>query len=125
MAEKLEDLNLPLTVVSRIIKDALPAGVSVTKEARIGLAKVASVFVLYVTSASTNVAKKAGRRTLVGQDVLDAMEDIEFEKFVEHLRDCLETYKVSVKHKKDQVAAKKKDDDNQTESLTESLDMDE
>lgn len=26
MAEKIEDLNLPLAVISRLVKDALPAG---------------------------------------------------------------------------------------------------
>ena len=26
MAEKIEDLNLPLSIISRLVKDALPAG---------------------------------------------------------------------------------------------------
>lgn len=121
MAEKLEDLNLPMSVVTRITKDALPSGILVTKEARTGLAKVASVFVLYVTSASTNVAKKAGRRTISGQDILDAMEDIEFDNFVQPLKEFLEIYKSSMKNKKESAAKKKNEntDENQSESLTE------
>lgn len=122
MAERLEDLNLPISVVSRLVKEALPDGISIAKEARTGLAKVASVFVLYVTSASTNVAKKAGRKTLTGQDVLDAMEDIEFEKFIEPLKESLEIYKASLKLKKGITAAKKKDqEDERDQELSEIL----
>jgi DNA polymerase epsilon subunit 3 len=42
MAERLEDLNLPNTVITRIIKEALSDGVSIAKEARTAFAKSAS-----------------------------------------------------------------------------------
>lgn len=32
MAEKIEDLNLPLAVISRLVKDALPAGAGKYKQ---------------------------------------------------------------------------------------------
>lgn len=44
MVEKIADLNLPNSVVTRLIKDALPDGVNVGKEARIAIAKAASIF---------------------------------------------------------------------------------
>lgn len=50
MAERPEDLNLPNAVVARIIKEALPTGINVGKDARIAISKAASVFVLYATS---------------------------------------------------------------------------
>lgn len=50
MAERPEDLNLPNAVVTRIIKEVLPAGVNVGKDARLAISKAASVFVLYATS---------------------------------------------------------------------------
>lgn len=107
MAEKLEDLNLPMTVVSRIVKEALPDGVAVAKEARTGLAKAASVFVLYVTSAATIIMKKHKKKTLTGQDVLDAMHDIEFDRFMEPLAEALQQYKQAASARKS--AGKKKD----------------
>lgn len=109
MAEKLEDLNLPLTVVTRIVKEALPEGISISKEGRTGLAKAASVFVLYVTSAATNVVKNNKRKALTGQDVLEAMADIEFDRFVEPLREALEQYKMAASAKK-LASGKKKDE---------------
>ncbi|XP_068624525.1 DNA polymerase epsilon subunit 3 [Battus philenor] len=118
MAEKLEDLNLPLTVVTRIVKEALPEGVSISKEARTGLAKAASVFVLYVTSAATNIVKNNKRKALTGQDVLEAMKDIEFDRFVEPLSDALENYKQALSAKKS-GAGKKKEDTEDTEMIEE------
>lgn len=50
MAERPEDLNLPNAVVTRIIKEAIPPGVNIGKDARLAISKAASVFVLYATS---------------------------------------------------------------------------
>ena len=116
MAEKLEDLNLPMTVVTRIVKEALPEGVSISKEARTGLAKAASVFVLYVTSAATNIVKNKKRKGLTGQDVLEAMRDIEFDRFVEPLGEYLEQYKQMVSARKS-GAGKKKDEGEEVEMI--------
>lgn len=44
MVEKIADLNLPNSVVTRIIKEALPDGINIGKEARIAIAKAASIF---------------------------------------------------------------------------------
>lgn len=41
MAEKPEDLNLPMAVVTRITKEALPDGCMISKEARLALSKAA------------------------------------------------------------------------------------
>ncbi|KAF3686777.1 DNA polymerase epsilon subunit 3 [Channa argus] len=93
MAERPEDLNLPNAVISRIIKEALPDGVNVSKEARRAISQAASVFVLYATSCANNFAMKAKRKTLNAGDVLAAMEEMEFERFLEPLREALEVYK--------------------------------
>lgn len=90
MAEKLEDLNLPISVVSRLIKDALPDGTIVSKEARTAIARAASVFVLYLTSSSNNVAFKNKKKTISGDDVFQAVIDTEFEMFEEPLKEAFE-----------------------------------
>ena len=90
MAERPEDLNLPNSVVSRIIKEALPPNCKVSKEAQAAVAKAASVFVLYATSCANNVALKSHRKTIHGNDVIKAMDDMEFEKFIKPLENSLE-----------------------------------
>lgn len=47
------------------------------------------IFVKFFSSAN-NLAQKQKRKTLTGQDVLSAMEEMEFEQFVEPLKKSLE-----------------------------------
>ncbi|XP_013420326.1 DNA polymerase epsilon subunit 3-like [Lingula anatina] len=109
MAERPEDLNLPNAVVTRIIKDALPEGVNISKDARLAISKAASVFVLYTTSCANNFAMKAKRKTLTGQDVISAMSDMEFERFTESLQQSLEAFRKEQKNKKDAAEKRKKE----------------
>eukprot|EP00088_Acartia_fossae_P031722 TRINITY_DN32538_c0_g1_i1.p1 TRINITY_DN32538_c0_g1~~TRINITY_DN32538_c0_g1_i1.p1 ORF type:complete len:148 (-),score=37.51 TRINITY_DN32538_c0_g1_i1:40-483(-) len=108
MAERPEDLNLPTSVVTKIIKDCLPNTCKVSKEANAAIAKAASVFVLYATSSANSAAQKCSRKTITGSDVINAMSDMDFEKFVRPLENNLAIWKKSQKDKKDTAAAKKK-----------------
>ncbi|KAF0022321.1 hypothetical protein F2P81_025427 [Scophthalmus maximus] len=116
MAERPEDLNLPNAVITRIIKEALPDGVNVSKEARRAISQAASVFVLYATSCANNFAMKAKRKTLNAGDVMSAMEEMEFERFLEPLREALEVYKKGVKGKKEVTEQKRKDKEKKNDS---------
>ncbi|XP_056135172.1 DNA polymerase epsilon subunit 3 [Lampris incognitus] len=109
MAERPEDLNLPNAVITRIIKEALPDGVNVSKEARRAISQAASVFVLYATSCANNFAMKAKRKTLNAGDVLAAMEEMEFERFLEPLKEALEVYKKEQRGKKEVSEQKRKE----------------
>lgn len=107
MAERPEDLNLPNAVITRIIKEALPDGVNISKEARSAISRAASVFVLYATSCANNFAMKGKRKTLNAGDVLSAMEEMEFQRFIAPLKESLEVYRREQKGKKE--ARKDKD----------------
>lgn len=107
MAEKAEDLNLPNAVVTRIIKESLPDGVAIGKEAKLAVAKASSIFILYLTSAANTIAKKNNRKTIIGSDITKAMEDIEFDQFINPLQEFLEIFKKSKKEKKEANDRKK------------------
>uniref|UniRef100_A0A8C6YGX0 DNA polymerase epsilon subunit 3 n=1 Tax=Naja naja TaxID=35670 RepID=A0A8C6YGX0_NAJNA len=109
MAERPEDLNLPNAVITRIIKEALPDGVNVSKEARSAISRAASVFVLYATSCANNFARKGKRKTLNAGDVISAMEEMEFQRFVGPLKESLEAYRNEQKDKRGVSELKKKD----------------
>ncbi|XP_056396450.1 DNA polymerase epsilon subunit 3 [Hyla sarda] len=109
MAERPEDLNLPNAVVTRIIKEALPEGVNVSKEARSAISRAASVFVLYTTSCANNFAMKGKRKTLNVTDVLAAVEEMEFQRFLAPLKESLEAYRLEQKGKKEATEQRKKD----------------
>lgn len=110
MVEKIQDLNLPTTVVTRLIKDALPDGIIISKEARIAISKAASVFIIYLSSAAINEAKKLKHKTMTPQNIFDALEEIEFETFIEPLKECLEVYRKNMKDKKSSKQANEKKD---------------
>ncbi|PVD21833.1 hypothetical protein C0Q70_17635 [Pomacea canaliculata] len=119
MAERPEDLNLPNAVVGRIIKEAIPEGVNVSKEARLAISKAASVFVLYATSCSNNFALKGKRKTISAQDVLNAMEEMEFEQFIDPLTSALEAFRKEMRGKKTAAEKKKKEKEAVNSSLEE------
>merc|ERR1711976_311889 len=102
-----EDLQLPLSVVSKIIKDSLPQGVIVSKEARMAMSKAASVFILYCTSCANNLVMANKRKTLRDVDILAALDEMEFGEFVPQLKQNLEGYRKSTKDKREKAQAAK------------------
>ena len=89
MAERPEDLSLPKTVVAKLVKDCVPANCTVSKEANVAILKAAGVFVLYATSKANDVAKENGRKLITGNDVVKAMGEMEFDKFIKPLESSL------------------------------------
>ncbi|XP_021951804.1 DNA polymerase epsilon subunit 3 [Folsomia candida] len=107
MAEKPEELSLPVASVSRVINDALPSGINVSMETRKTISKAASVFVLYTTATAASMSQKAGRKTMNANDVMDALTDMEFPQFKETLERLLQEYRQTQKKKKETNTAKK------------------
>lgn len=108
MAEKPEDLSLPNAVIARIMKEALPEGVIISKEARQAISKAASVFVLYCTSCANNNALQQKRKILKDVDILSAVEEMDFEGFIPSLKQSLQAFKAEQKEKKEASEKRKK-----------------
>jgi len=113
MAERPEDLNLPLAVVSRIIKESIPDDINVSKEARQAISKAASVFVLYATSCANNFALKGKRKTLAANDIFQAMGEMEFERFVPELKKSWEAFTAEKQAKLEKKKQQKESKENQ------------
>ena len=107
MAQKPEDINLPSSIVTKMIKDCVPASCKVSNEANTAIAKAASVFILYATNSASTVAQNSNRKTITGPDVVKAMGDMKFDKFVRPLENCLAIWKKGQQDKKDTAAMKK------------------
>lgn len=91
MVERIEDLNLPNSVVTRLMKEALPSDVKISNESRMALTRATSVFVLYLTSAATGAAEKKKQKTLTVDHVFAGLEEIEFDSFIAPLKKDLES----------------------------------
>ncbi|GIY68412.1 DNA polymerase epsilon subunit 3, partial [Caerostris extrusa] len=89
MAQKAEDFNLPMSAITRIVKDAIPEGVRVTEGAKLALNKAASVFVLYATSSANNHSQNENRKRLIPKDVFEALKELELEVLIPPLQQAL------------------------------------
>lgn len=108
MVEQIQDLNLPNAIVTRLIKEALPENINVSKDARLAISKAASVFVIYLSSAGATEAKKQKHKMISPTNIISALEEIEFESFVEPVKEALEAFQKKTKDKKQQAAERKK-----------------
>ena len=104
--EATEDLNLPLSVVNRLIKDALPPGHMVAKDARLAIARAASVFVLYCTHHASAQAVDQSRKTLKDIDVFHGLREMELDVLIPEVQKATEEYKAQRQAKKVAKVAK-------------------
>uniref|UniRef100_A0A1I7YS98 DNA polymerase epsilon subunit 3 n=1 Tax=Steinernema glaseri TaxID=37863 RepID=A0A1I7YS98_9BILA len=72
-----EDLRLPMSVITRIAKEAMPPGAALGKDARTVLARSAAVFILNATTFANENAAKNKRKMINGNDVLAAVKALE------------------------------------------------
>lgn len=107
MVERIQDLNLPNSNVSKIIKDALPDDVNMDKEARIAIARATSVFIMYLSSNAAANAHKHNHKTFSADDVFASIEEMDFRSFLGPMKSSLTTFRQKVNEKK----VKKQDDD--------------
>lgn len=101
MVERIQDLNLPISNVSRIIRDALPPNQNVDRETRIAIARATSVFIMYLSSTAAANAEKANHKIFTANDVFDAIEEMEFENFLGPMKQALAAHRQELKDKKD------------------------
>lgn len=101
MVERIQDLNLPNSNISKIIKDSLPTNVNMDKEARIAIARATSVFIMYVSSNAAAIAHKHNHKTFSAQDVLDSISEMDFKGFIGPMKNSLIGHQKSIKDKKD------------------------
>lgn len=101
MVERIQDLYLPISNVSRIIRDSLPANQSVDRETRIAIARATSVFIMYLASSAAANAEKGNHKIFTANDVFEAIEEMEFNSFLPPMKEALAVYRQGLKDKKD------------------------
>eukprot|EP00240_Pyramimonas_obovata_P011055 CAMPEP_0118935992 /NCGR_PEP_ID=MMETSP1169-20130426/15943_1 /TAXON_ID=36882 /ORGANISM="Pyramimonas obovata, Strain CCMP722" /LENGTH=141 /DNA_ID=CAMNT_0006879077 /DNA_START=50 /DNA_END=472 /DNA_ORIENTATION=- len=98
--------DLPRAHVKRIVKnklaelqgatgdgDAQKRDIQVQKEALQALSESAKIFIHYLTATANDLCHEAKRSTISADDVMRAVEDTEFNEFLEPLKLSLEGYK--------------------------------
>eukprot|EP00049_Salpingoeca_infusionum_P007608 m.123767 g.123767 ORF g.123767 m.123767 type:complete len:172 (+) comp13759_c0_seq1:171-686(+) len=92
--------EFPRRVVARIIKDGLPPGVGVAKDVKAAIGFASKVFVSYMTAMAQALASEQGRKVITADDVLSALDEMEFSEFKPELQATLDVYRGEQEEKK-------------------------
>lgn len=76
MVEKVSDFMMPEKIVTRLLKDALPENVIISKDAKNAACRSASIFILQLSIAAAEKAQMSDRRTLENQDIIRAVTEL-------------------------------------------------
>ncbi|RZC84068.1 hypothetical protein C5167_046849 [Papaver somniferum] len=94
-AESVEEL--PKAIVRRLVKEKLSesdAGdLQIHKEAILAFGESARIFIHYLSATAKDVCKESKRQTINAEDIFEALEEIEFQEFIEPLKASLDDFK--------------------------------
>ncbi|EED95062.1 predicted protein [Thalassiosira pseudonana CCMP1335] len=105
------DWEPPMANIRRLLKQVLPKGTNISKDSVTALSRASGVFVLYLTSVASDVAKEGKRSTIAAKDVMNALKEIDLEEFVPQMEEFLnqhrdyEKVKKKIKDEKQQAAS--------------------
>ena len=89
------DLHLPAAQIKRAIVGKLPTvdekHFSISRDASLAFAEAAKVFISYISTTANDICKEGKRQTISAEDVIKAMEELEFTDQVPQLREYLES----------------------------------
>jgi len=114
--------DLPRAHVKRIVKaklaelqvqtpgDSGKREIQVSKEVLAAMAESAKIFIHYLTATANDACRDSKRSTISADDVLRAVEDIEFADFVPPLQASLEGFKKEAAQKKAAAGKRKAKD---------------
>ncbi|KAJ3213170.1 hypothetical protein HK099_007532 [Clydaea vesicula] len=92
-----QDRYLPIANVARIMKRALPENAKIAKEAKECVQECVSEFISFITSEASEKCINEKRKTINGEDVLWAMNNLAFDNYCETLRLYLHKYREATK----------------------------
>ncbi|KAF3437885.1 hypothetical protein FNV43_RR20641 [Rhamnella rubrinervis] len=90
--------ELPRAIVRRVVKDKLnqcsPDGdINVHKDALLAFSESARIFIHYLSATANDICKESKRQTISGDDVLKAVEEIEFPEVLKPLKASLSEFR--------------------------------
>ncbi|XP_058088265.1 DNA polymerase II subunit B4 [Magnolia sinica] len=105
--------ELPRSIVRRVVKDKLSRcsdeDISVQKDALLAFSESARIFIHYLSATANDICKESKRQTINADDVLKALEEIEFPEFIDPLRASLDEFRQKTAAKRLGAKAKEAD----------------
>ncbi|GMH12660.1 hypothetical protein Nepgr_014501 [Nepenthes gracilis] len=97
--------ELPKAIVKRMLKEKLSqlssdGDFSIHSEALLAFSESARVFIHYLSATANDICKESKRQTITADDVLNALEEIEFSELIEPLKASLDEFRKKNAEKK-------------------------
>ncbi|KAL6050017.1 negative cofactor 2 transcription regulator complex subunit ncb2 [Balamuthia mandrillaris] len=86
MSSSAEDVTLPKATVSKIIKEMLPPGIKCANETRDLILECCVEFIHLISSEANEICSKENKKTIAPQHILDALQMLGFEEYLEEVR---------------------------------------
>lgn len=90
---KTTDRLLPVANISKIMKGSIPPMAKVSKDSKDVMQKSASEFIAIVTCRAKDICDLEARKTITGEDLIRAMDDLDMPYYAEITRKYYEQYK--------------------------------
>ncbi|KAK6544430.1 hypothetical protein TWF694_001125 [Orbilia ellipsospora] len=103
----IDDNTLPKTIVTRLAKGNIPSNTSISKDAVTAFTRSSTLFINYLASAANDITKGNGKKTIVPNDIIDALDVIEFPGMKERLQGELKKFNEKQELKKAKVKGSK------------------
>jgi DNA polymerase epsilon subunit 3 len=85
----IEDFDVPKSHITKVLKNALPDGTSIQKDARLAFMKATTVFINYITATANDYVRQANLKTITPETIIKALETSDMESFVPRVREAL------------------------------------
>ncbi|GLT48717.1 hypothetical protein SLA2020_223250 [Shorea laevis] len=104
--------ELPKAIVRRVVKDKLSdcsadTDITLHKDSLLAFAESARIFIHYLSATANDICKESRRQTISADDVLRAVEEIEFPEFVKPLKASLAEFRQKNAEKKGEASKAK------------------
>merc|ERR1711879_217199 len=88
-----QDRFLPIANINRIMKMSLPRDGKIAKDAKENVQECVSEFISFITSEASEKCLHEKRKTINGDDILCAMQNLGFDTYHEPLKNYLQNYR--------------------------------
>ncbi|KAG5676040.1 hypothetical protein PVAND_005895 [Polypedilum vanderplanki] len=94
-----QDRFLPIANIAKIMKKAIPNNSQgkIAKDARECVQECVSEFISFITSEASERCAQEKRKTMNGEDILWAMQNLGFDNYIEPLKIFLQKYRDTTK----------------------------
>ena len=87
----MEELELPKSILQRLVKQSLPDGIMVQKDAKTALSRSAILFISFLTATANDISLAGKQKTIQPKHIFEALKTMGFTDFEESLQNSLES----------------------------------